>query len=188
MVRKPCSRVTPQNLKSEQTMRAVGILTLVAAMTLCGASRSAPMPPEAAATQVFKDYLQAWDRADAQAIAAQFAPDGDFINPTGFYARGPAEVESFYRAAFDHGYAGSKGGFIVKAIRPIARGVIAVDGVWSIEGALDPTGRAKEAERGLATGILVLRPEGWRVALLREQSSAQTLEIPATNQRKSLHR
>jgi uncharacterized protein (TIGR02246 family) len=150
---------------------------LAAGLALYGSASAAPSLPDSTVAETFKTYLAAWEQGDAHAIAAQFAPDGDFINPTGFYARGPAEVEAFYRAAFTRGYAGSVGGFVVKAVRLIAPGVVAVDGVWSIEGAHDPAGGVRPAERGLATGILVRRVEGWRIALLREQSSAQDVEI-----------
>ncbi len=153
-------------------------LAAVAALAVAGAPGDKAPDPKGVAEEMLRAYLADWDRADAGALAAQFAPDGDFINPDGFYARGPAEVEAFYRSAFARGYAGRPATFTLKAARLIAPRVIAVDGVWSIAAGAD--GRASPQERGLATVVLVRTPEGWRVAALREQSSASQLNIPAT--------
>ena len=159
-------------------MRAQAIAALAVGLALCGSADAAPSAAKTAAAGMFRAYLAAWNRGDAHAIAAQFAADGDLINPNGVYARGPAQVEAFYRAAFSRGYAGSKGGFAVKAVRQLGRGVVAVDGVWSIEGAHDARGGVRPPERGLAVGVLVRDRQGWRVALLREQASAEDVEIP----------
>ena len=155
------------------------MLSGVALVAATAAVAGVAAGPQTVAMTTFRAYLAAWNRADAHAIAAQFAPDGDFINPTGYYARGPAEVEAFYKSAFSRGYAGSVGGFTPKAIRSITRDAIAADGVWSIKGARGPDGKVQAPEGGLATAVLVRGRQGWRVALLREQSSAQALEIPA---------
>jgi uncharacterized protein (TIGR02246 family) len=149
------------------------------AAVLVGSPAAAAPDVQTAVTGMFQAYVAAWDRADARALGAQFTVDGDFINPTGFYARGPGEVEAFYRGAFSQGYAGSKGGFSLKGVRVLAKDIVAVDGVWSIEGARTPDGAPRPAERGIATAIMVRQGPVWRVALLREQSSAQTVEIPA---------
>lgn len=151
---------------------------VIASLLLGGNAAGAPTAaPERIAAEAMRSYMAAWDRADARAIAAQFAPDGDFINPTGFYARGPAAVEAFYSAAFARGYAGSIGRFELRGVRRLARDVI-VDGVWSIEGARDADGRTRPTERGLATGVLVRGADGWRVALLREQANSHDLQMP----------
>lgn len=134
---------------------------------------AAPSGPEAAAKAVLDAYVAAWDRADAKALGAQFAPDGDFINPTGTYARGPAAIQAFYAAAFAAGYAGSRGSFHLVAARRLAPGVVAVDGDFSISGARNPNGAARESEGGIASAVLVRRQGVWRVALLREQEGAQ---------------
>jgi uncharacterized protein (TIGR02246 family) len=134
---------------------------------------AAPSGPDAAVHALLETYVRAWDRADARALGAQFAADGDFINPTGTYARGPAQVEAFYAAAFAAGYAGSRGAFRPVAVRDLAPGVIAVDGEWSIEGARGPDGAQRPTEAGIAAAVLVRRHGVWRIALLREQAGAQ---------------
>lgn len=133
------------------------------------ASSAAGAPASAPAVDVLqRGYVEAWDCADAAAIAAYFAPDGDFTNPTGFHAQGRADIAAFYAQAFAAGYAGSHGGFKALRTRLVAPGVLLVDGEWSIRGAHTPQG----GEQGLATAVLVRTGDAWRIAALREQEAA----------------
>ena len=136
------------------------------------ASSAAAAPATAPAVEVLqRGYVEAWDRADAAAIAAYFAPDGDFTNPTGFHAQGHADIAAFYAQAFAAGYAGSRGGLKVLRTRLVAPGVMVVDGEWSIRGARTPQGGARPSEQGLATAVLVRTDGAWRIAALREQEA-----------------
>src|SRR5258708_6624679 len=99
---------------------------LAALLLIPLAAEAAPPRPEAVAQGLLDAYVAAWDRADARALGAQFAADGDFINPGGTYARGPAQVQAFYAAVFAAGYAGSRGAFHLVTVRRLAAGVIAV--------------------------------------------------------------
>jgi uncharacterized protein (TIGR02246 family) len=42
------------------------------------------------------EFVAAWNRHDAKALAAMWADDGDLINPAGVHAKGPAEIEKFF--------------------------------------------------------------------------------------------
>jgi uncharacterized protein (TIGR02246 family) len=127
--------------------------------------------PETAAQVLRQGYVAAWDRADPQAIAAFFAADGDFINPTGFHAEGRAAIAAFYAQAFAAGYAGSRGGFAPSRVRAVRPDVVVVDGEWSIEGARTPDGQPRPREHGVATAVLRRDPDGWRVVALREHEA-----------------
>ena len=146
---------------------------LLAGMALTAAvSSAAAAPATAPAVEVLqRGYVAAWDRADAAAIAAYFAPDGDFTNPTGFHAQGRADIAAFYAQAFAAGYAGSRGGLTLLRTRMVAPGVMLVDGEWSIRGARGPQGDARPGEQGLATAVLVQSGGVWRIAALREQET-----------------
>jgi uncharacterized protein (TIGR02246 family) len=136
------------------------------------ASSAAAAPATAPAVEVLqRGYVEAWDRADAAAIAGYFAPDGDFTNPTGFHAQGRADIAAFYAQAFAAGYAGSRGGLKLLRTRLVAPGVMVVDGEWSIRGARTPQGGARPGEQGLATAVLVRTGDAWRIAALREQEA-----------------
>jgi uncharacterized protein (TIGR02246 family) len=130
---------------------------------------------DAAVTQLQDGYIGGWKKADPVLIAANFTEDGDFINPTGFHATGHAQIAAFYARAFAAGYRGSDAGFTAKSTREIAPGVVVIDGEWYIAGAHDPDGKPIADEHGIATAVLVKQSSGWRVAALREQSSASKI-------------
>ncbi|HEY2356165.1 MAG TPA: SgcJ/EcaC family oxidoreductase [Phenylobacterium sp.] len=142
-----------------------------AALAVAAFAASTAAAPDPAAEVLQQGYVQAWNRADAASIAAFFAPDGDFTNPTGFHAQGRADIAAFYAQAFAMGYAGSQGGFETLRTRLVAPGVLVVDGQWSIRGARTPEGSARTPEQGLATAVLVREGRSWRIAALREQQS-----------------
>lgn len=151
---------------------AAALAGLVAlAISPFAAAAPASIEPAALAT-IQKGYIAAWNAADAKKISTNFIADGDFINPTGFHARGPTEIEAFYAQAFAAGYAHSKATFTPRVVRMIAPGVAAIDGEWTISGARKPTGQSIPDESGIANAIVVKTPRGWKVSLLREQSSA----------------
>jgi len=150
-----------------QTAKAA-VVSLALLATACPAA-AAPPDAVAASAVLQHGYVGAWDRADPTAIAALFAPDGDFTNPTGFHATGRAAIGAFYAQAFAAGYAGSHGGFKPLRARYVARDVIVIDGEWSIRDAHTPEGAARPGEQGLATAILVRNGGAWRIAALREQ-------------------
>ena len=146
------------------------LLAALALATAASSAAAAPViPPAVEALE--RGYVAAWDRADAAAIAAFFAPDGDFTNPTGFHAQGRADVAAFYGQAFAVGYGGSRGGLKLLRTRAVAPGVMLVDGEWSIRGARTPQGDPRPSEQGLATAVLVRTDSGWRIAALREQET-----------------
>ncbi|WP_372785344.1 SgcJ/EcaC family oxidoreductase [Phenylobacterium sp.] len=145
----------------------LAVLALAAAVDPVAGAPALPAAVEA----LQHGYVEAWDRADPAAIAAFFARDGDFTNPTGFHAQGRADIAAFYGQAFAAGYAGSRGGLKLLRTRMVAPGVMVVDGEWSIRGAHTPKGAERPGEQGLATAVLVRTGHTWRIAALREQEA-----------------
>jgi uncharacterized protein (TIGR02246 family) len=128
-----------------------------------------------AAKRLQQSFVEGWRRADPDAIAANFTDDGDLINPTGVHAAGRAAISGFYAQAFAAGYRGSDADFTIRLTRRIAPGVILIDGELRITGARKGDGTAIPDVQGIATGLLVKTPRGWRLAALREQSSASKI-------------
>jgi uncharacterized protein (TIGR02246 family) len=52
---------------------------------------------EQAIRNMVTQFVAAWNKNDAKALASQFTTDGDLINPTGRIARGSTEVEKLIR-------------------------------------------------------------------------------------------
>ena len=76
------------------------IRTLVVAMLfglLCFSSLPAlAAGDEEAIEKRLDEFVAAWDKDDAKAMAAIWAPDGDLINPFGRLAEGRSEVEKLF--------------------------------------------------------------------------------------------
>lgn len=117
--------------------------------------------------------LNAWNRADAHAIAAQYETNGDFVSPDGMHAEGRPAIEAFYAGAFARGYAGSHATATVVHVHHLSATIALVDGSWSIEPT--PASKVRQPEAGLFFAVLRRHGAGWRIAALREQSSARTL-------------
>lgn len=122
---------------------------------------------------IVDQVLDAWRHSDAARIAAAYEPTGDFVSPTGDHATGRAQIEAFYASAFAAGYAGSVATAKIIHLRHITSTVAIADGVWDIQ----PTPNAKitRPELGIFSAVLVYNSGQWRIAALREQSSAREL-------------
>jgi uncharacterized protein (TIGR02246 family) len=135
------------------------------------------VPKDAAAAHdprvVIDNVLNAWRRADAHDIAAQYDPEGDFVSPTGDHAVGHSGIEAFYKAAFDAGYAGSAATATAAHVRMLSATFALVDGYWTIQ----PTTASKitEPESGLFFAVLHWHGGHWWISALREQTSAREL-------------
>ncbi len=120
-------------------------------------------------------YVAAWERSDANALAAFFTEDGDLIIPTGLAVHGRGAIEGFYRQVFQSGYAGSKASFELQQLRVIDGKTALIDFTWSIAGGHDADGAVRPVECGISTAVAVKTAKGWRVAALREQTSAKAI-------------
>ena len=123
-----------------------------------------------------EQFLSAWGHADARSIAALFLTDADLVVPTGQLFSGSDTIRAFYQRAFDSGYAGSSAEAAILQTRSVSAGVCLLDGTWKIARAQH--GEATEAdESGVFSAVLVYRRGTWKISALREQSSADKLEI-----------
>ena len=137
--------------------------------------RAGPDVAEAAIRTLSQNYINAWNRADAEGIASLFVADGDLVAPDGTRASGHAAIRAFYAAAFQRGYSGSRAGISIVALRAVGRDVVIVDGTWFIENARTAGGAVAPREEGVATLVAVKASGGWRVTAVREQTSATAI-------------
>jgi uncharacterized protein (TIGR02246 family) len=86
---------------------------------------------EVAIGTLLQNYIDAWNRADAEGIASLFVADGDLVAPDGTRASGHAAIREFYAAAFQRGYGGSRAGICIVALRAVGRAAVIVDGTGS---------------------------------------------------------
>jgi uncharacterized protein (TIGR02246 family) len=120
-------------------------------------------------------FLNGWAAADSHAISALFSEDADLVIPTGLFVHGRGNIDLFYSSVFASGYKGSRATSEVTQVRFLKPDVAIVDGKWSIDGAHAADGKSAPAELGIFSLVTVKQDGSWRIAALREQSSAQAL-------------
>ena len=145
-------------------MRKILLGGVLLAVAVTAASWGAEMPALHARAAEFK---AAWDRNDAKAIAALWAPDGDLINPFGRVAKGRAEVEKLFQDEQTTIMKGTKFVFVSESAHEIAPDVALAD--WDIEvtGMKGPDGAAMPPHNHHVTVVWVKHDGQWWAAAAR---------------------
>ncbi len=130
-----------------------------------------------AAQTLLTNFEHAWHAADGAKLGNLFTGDGDLVIPTGELMHGQAKIAGFYNSVFDRGYRGSTTTARIAQVRHVSRDIIIADATWEISGAVTTAGAAKPPERGILVVVLKRVDKQWRVAALREQSSATRVAV-----------
>jgi uncharacterized protein (TIGR02246 family) len=142
-------------------MRLLLVFCIIAAPTL------AQKPPqktndEAAVRDVVKRYVDARDAKDPKATEALFTADADQLVSSGVWRKGREEVVKGTMASSEA--AGGKRTITVETVRWLGDGVAIADGRYEIAG--------QEARKMWTSIIVVRKPEGWRIAAIRNMLPA----------------
>jgi uncharacterized protein (TIGR02246 family) len=143
-------------------------------VALLFSSSAAAESVESGLQNMLKQFIGAWDRSDAHAIAALFEDNSDLVIPTGLLVEGRDGIEKFYTYTFERGYRGSRSSANIKHTRLIRPDMVMVDGEWRIDGALID-GRAEAPEVGVFSLVARRRGRAWAICSLREQDGARIL-------------
>ena len=127
---------------------------------------------EQAVRNLTAEFVAAWNKNDAKALAACFSTDGDLINPAGRVGRGKGEVEEIL--AEEHGgtFKGTRIHMQQKHLRFLKPDVAVADFEFQISGIHAPDGKQTEL-KGLLTNVFVREGERWRVTSARPSIPAQ---------------
>jgi uncharacterized protein (TIGR02246 family) len=142
--------------------RCAWTLVLICVATLA----SAQSPDEAAIRDVVRQYTEARNRNDEQALAALFAPDADQLVSSGEWRRGRGAVVKGSLAS-SQASAGQRT-FTIETLRMLAPTVAMVDSRYEIA-----TTDGSVPRRMWATWILVKTGDGWRIAAIRNMLPAK---------------
>ena len=117
---------------------------------------------DAAVRDVVKRYVAARDAKDPKATEALFTADADQLVSSGVWRKGREEVVKGTMASSEA--AGGKRTITVETVRWLGDGVAIADGRYEIAG---------QETRKMWTSIIVVRkPEGWRIAAIRNMLPA----------------
>jgi uncharacterized protein (TIGR02246 family) len=135
----------------------------------CGLILAAVLGAASGPEQLLAGYRGAWDRADAKALAGFYAADGELQTPYGVRAEGPQAIAAFYEAAFQRGYAGSRGEAELRQVKALSPYLVLGRGVWSIRGARGEAGpRAAECGEFVMVARRQTGSGNWRIVALHE--------------------
>ena len=114
-----------------------------------------------AITKCHADFMAAWNKHDAKAVAAFWSPKGDLIDPWGVRAKGTAEIEKFFAGQFAGAMKTSVySGKIVDIIFPKAE-IAVVNVEAEVSGMVGADGKDIPAFKHHVTWFAYKRGEHW---------------------------
>jgi len=125
---------------------------------------------EAAVKQTVNSFFDAFNKHDAQAVAANFTEDADFINVLGVTTPGRKGVDEHYTTLFSDRFKDAHRTYSLKSIRFITSDVAAVTMEYELSGTKGPGGAEAPPAKGLYDWTLVKQNGRWLIATLHESN------------------
>jgi len=125
------------------------------------------IPQEQAIRKLFADFTAAWNRHDAEVMAAMWAPDGDHQEPDGRHAKGRKQVEELLREEHTGVFKNTRIKLNIDGVWFITSNLALVDGTYDLEGVLGADGKALPLRNGHLTSVLLNEQGRWWVAASR---------------------
>ena len=137
---------------------ALGVVVILAAGLVWSQERTPPDRTEdkKALQAGMEAYMAGFNRGDAKATVAGYAPDADFIDATGRVHKGRETIEKRIAGLLSQN-PGMRIKLTVASVRFLRRNVAVTDGTWAYSEA-SPKGYAKE---GFYTNVVVKRDGEW---------------------------
>jgi len=92
------------------------------------------MADNKAVLEVVQRFDTAWNRADAEAVAALFAPDGEFVSPSGAITSARAEIQSVLAGEFQDRLQGTILTTKVDATKFVRQDAALAQGTFTLKG------------------------------------------------------
>jgi uncharacterized protein (TIGR02246 family) len=124
--------------------------------------RSASSQDEQSVRGLYRQFMDAWDKGDATALAAVFTDDGDLVGFDGTHLRGRAVIEEFQQKLFDKYLKGTRLTGTVNAVRflhPDTAVMHAIGGTI-----LRRKTKPARARDSIQTLVAARTDDGWRLA------------------------
>lgn len=117
---------------------------------------------EAAVRTLYRCRLESWARGDAEAYAAQFTEDADYIVAGGIHEHGRREIVAGHQEVFDTWAKGSRLAGEIVSLRALAPGVALLIACGSI---VLPDARESDSDGQTIYSLVAVRRDGmWRFA------------------------
>jgi len=116
---------------------------------------------DAAIAAIEAKFAAAWAAHDPKALAGFWTEDGDFMDPTGGFARGRKELEALFAGEHAGVMRASTYSFRLDSSRAIAPGVVVTDWTNTINGMVAPDGKPLPPFTHHVTTVFVKRNGRW---------------------------
>lgn len=110
--------------------------------------------------EVAHGFAEAWNRGDADALAALFAADADFVNVVGLWWTRREQIRRNHAYGFTHIFPGSTMSVDRLRVRPLGEDVAVVHVRWSVEGQVDPGGDPAGERHGVLLLVTARQDDG----------------------------
>jgi uncharacterized protein (TIGR02246 family) len=159
-------------------------LVLTALLIFIGAAQAQPHPadtPRAGAggprtdlendtkiRDLYREFVDAWNRHDFEALKALWTIDGDHQEPDGTVAKGREDVGKLFAKEHMTVFKNSQIRLTIHSVWFLSADVALVEGSYELVGVQDPNGKDIPPRKGRLTSVLLNEPNvGWRVAASR---------------------
>lgn len=145
----------------------IGVCAILATSPLAAQPGGSRAADESAVRAVVERYVAAREQRDAAAIEALFTADADQHTTSGEWRRGAAEIVAGTRrsSAQNPGARSIR----IESVRFLTGDVALADGPYEIASA-----GGAAARRMWTSIVLVRRPDGWRIAAIRNMAPTST--------------
>jgi uncharacterized protein (TIGR02246 family) len=110
-------------------------------------------------------FAAAWNRQDADAIAALFTPDATFVNVVGFWWTSQRQIRFNHAYGFAHMFPDSTMHLTKVSTRPLTDDVAVVVAGWSMVGQTGPDGSRGGERTGVLSFTVTRQPAGQWLAV-----------------------
>lgn len=101
-------------------------------------------------------FIEAWNRYDADAIAALFVSDADFVNVVGLWWRNRERIRTAHAYGFERIFSNSHMTLDRVAVRHLGAEIAVVHAAWTLTGQ-NPHGQREAGKRGGVISFTVQR-------------------------------
>jgi uncharacterized protein (TIGR02246 family) len=168
-------------MKRKYLRRAMILLTTVLAGP---ALRAGQNPDETEIRKVELGLQEAWNNHDMKAWANLFTEDADFVNVSGWWWKGRAEIEK--KHAEIHAYIFRDSTLTIYEVdtRFLTPEIAIVHISWSLTGNRNPDGSDGQPRRGIFTQVLQKQNGKWLIAAGQNTDSRPEVSVPTGPQKK----
>ncbi len=133
-------------------------------------------PLEEAIRRQVDEFVNAWNKHDARAMAQVYTDDADLVNPSGRIAKNKREIETLFRDEHTNAFKDSHMKLRPSGVRLLSPEVALGEYEFEVTGVKDPTGKSTTMQ-GHLTDVFKKQGSAWMVAASRPMIPAPNLGL-----------